>query len=525
MKFRRSLLACFSTFLISACATQAMLQATPQAASATAQAANAVFVMRHQGTPVSVETYARGRGTAAGTVAINEALEVSYEMELTGRQNASRVSWVAQRPDRPASPRTTFTMQLTAPLAAQSPQGGASNLPKQGAVPYLDSSVGLVEQLVRHARAVGGSRVEVPVYRLVDGRVLPAVVTFLRGTFAVVDVGGKIWRLVIDAEGRVQSGQLSEYGLTIERRASIPSDVRPIWAPNDTPQGASYSSLEVKVPTPEGHVLAGTLTLPDHRDGKVPAVILITGSGKNTRNQGSPPSMPFRQIADVLTSRGLAVLRVDDRGVGSSTGDPESSTTQDEARDIQAAISYIRSHRAIDKDRVGLVGWSEGGFIAPMLAAADPSIRAVALMNGGLSGREAAEYQIRYAVEQDSSILPDKKEEAIASTLRAQQNYPRAASIMDLDVSDLARQLKQPVLLLNGSNDRHVPPWSAARYVALIGAGGNQDVSSHLYPGLNHIMLPDPDGRAAGFAFLPSVRVPQEVLDTLAVWLTNRLTQ
>ncbi|MBA4159148.1 MAG: alpha/beta fold hydrolase [Gemmatimonadetes bacterium] len=525
MKFGKSLLACLSAAMLSACAALTISQATPQAASPAVQAADAVFVMRYQGVPVSVETYARGRGRAAGTVAINEALEVSYEMDLTERQNASRVTWVAQRPDRPLSSKTTFTMQLAATPGAPPPESAASNAPKQAAVPYLDSSVGLVEQLVRHARAVGGSRVEVPVYRLIDGRVLSAVVTFPGENSAFADVGGKVWRLIIDAEGRVQSGQLTEYGLTIERRASVPLDVRPIWAPNETPQGASYSAMEVKVPTPEGHVLAGTLTLPNRRNGKVPAVLLITGSGKNSRNQGSPPSMPFRQIADVLTSRGIAVLRVDDRGVGSSTGDAESSTTQDEARDIQAAVSYIRSHPAVDPDRVGLVGWSEGGFIAPMVAAADPSIRAVALMNGGLSGQEAAEFQIRYAVEQDSSIPPEKKEEAIASTLRAQQNHTRAASIMGLDVSDLARQLRQPVLLLNGSNDRHVPPWSAARYVALIREGGNQDVSSHLYLGLNHVMLPDPDGRVGGFAFLPSMTVPQDVLDTLAGWLTNRLTK
>jgi hypothetical protein len=276
----------------------------------------------------------------------------------------------------------------------------------------------------------------------------------------------------------------------------------------------------VRVPTAQGHIIAGTLTLPTKKSGaeKFPAMVLITGSGKNNRNNGNAPSIPFRQIADALARRGVAVLRVDDRGIGESAGNADTATTFDEADDIRSALGFLRRRSDIDPKRLGLVGWSEGGIIAPMIAASDSSLRGIALMCAPADGRETAEYQIRYAVEHHPNIVPEKREETIAAALAEAGDTPRARSLIGIDAFPFARKIKMPVLLLHGTTDRHVPPSSATRLAAAFRSNGNRDVTVRLFPNLNHVFLPDPDGRSGGWALLPSLRVPSEVLDALSNW-------
>jgi dipeptidyl aminopeptidase/acylaminoacyl peptidase len=118
----------------------------------------------------------------------------------------------------------------------------------------------------------------------------------------------------------------------------------------------------------DGVTLAGTLTTP-RSTGPSPAVLLISGSGPQDRDEALMGHKPFMVIADHLTRLGIAVLRVDDRGVGKSTGKFFESTSQDFAEDVLASIRFLRSHSAIDSKRIGLIGHSEGGMIAPMVAA------------------------------------------------------------------------------------------------------------------------------------------------------------
>src|SRR5262249_28093080 len=157
----------------------------------------------------------------------------------------------------------------------------------------------------------------------------------------------------------------------------------------------------VRIPSPLGHVLAGTLTIPSGRHD-VPAAVLITGLTPNNRNNGDPPWMPLRDLADALSRQGIAVLRVDDRGVGESTGDPTASTTFDEADDVTTEVAWLRARPGIDRRRIALVGYSEGGLIAPMVAARDSGIAAIVTLAGpGVPGLELARYQVEAAVVRD----------------------------------------------------------------------------------------------------------------------------
>ncbi len=127
--------------------------------------------------------------------------------------------------------------------------------------------------------------------------------------------------------------------------------------------------------------LAGTLSLPE-KHGQFPAVILITGSGPQNRNEELLGHKPFLVLADYLTKNGIAVLRFDDRGTALSTGDFKKATTFDFATDVEFAIKYLQTRKEIDKEHIGLIGHSEGGIIAPIVASKNKNIDFMVLMAG-----------------------------------------------------------------------------------------------------------------------------------------------
>jgi pimeloyl-ACP methyl ester carboxylesterase len=143
-----------------------------------------------------------------------------------------------------------------------------------------------------------------------------------------------------------------------------------------------YRSTDVKIEQDQDRItLAGTITMPEST-ASVPAVVLITGSGPQDRDETLMGHKPFLVLADALTRAGVAVLRLDDRGVGGSTGSLETATTVDLARDAAAAIDWLVKQPGIDPERIGLVGHSEGGLIAPMLAAARDDVAFMVLLAG-----------------------------------------------------------------------------------------------------------------------------------------------
>ncbi|MGB5553477.1 MAG: alpha/beta fold hydrolase, partial [Flavobacteriaceae bacterium] len=132
--------------------------------------------------------------------------------------------------------------------------------------------------------------------------------------------------------------------------------------------------------------LAGTLTLPK-KEGTFPVVILITGSGPQDRNEEIAGHKPFLVIADHLTKNGIGVLRYDERGVGESTGTFETATSADFAADVHSAITYLKTRTEIDPKKIGLIGHSEGGLIAPMVASESKDVDFIVLLAGpGLRG-------------------------------------------------------------------------------------------------------------------------------------------
>ena len=171
-------------------------------------------------------------------------------------------------------------------------------------------------------------------------------------------------------------------------RTAMAAAARAVEPDYSAPPDASFSAEDVTVKSRD-ITLAGTLLLPKNGKAPFPAVVTITGSGQQTRDEPIPiPGLekyrPFRQIAESLASQGIAVLRVDDRGIGKSSGRETllTVTTFDFADDTRAQVAYLRNRPDIDPKRIALVGHSEGGIIAPLVASTDPALAAIVLMAG-----------------------------------------------------------------------------------------------------------------------------------------------
>lgn len=427
-------------------------------------------------------------------------------------QSGIRESWIAMRDDGTATGSSTRVGQAGEELSKPTERAFGD-----GMIYWSDQIPSSVEQAVRRALALGRPRVWLDGASLYRDSHVPIEVERLDATDWVVTCNRKRYEVVSDAEGALLSATLPEYGVVIERVAGFKPDRYPAWSPYAAPPGSPYRAEDVRIRAPEGHVLAGTLTLPPGR-GPFPAAVMITGLSPHERNNGDPPWMPFRDIADALTRRGVAVLRVDDRGVARSTGDRASSTTFDEANDVRTEMRWLKDRRDVDPRRITLVGYSEGGLIAPMVAADDPTVAGLVTMAGpGVSGAEVARYQIEAAVVRDSSIAPADREAEIAKQL-ADTLTIRERSYLSIEPLGYARRVRCPALILHGGSDLHVPPRSAERLALAMRSNGNHDVTVRVFPGISHSFLPDPGGLSSGWAVLPGFMTSPDVLRAITDW-------
>jgi hypothetical protein len=295
------------------------------------------------------------------------------------------------------------------------------------------------------------------------------------------------------------------------------------------PVGAPYTAEQVVIPTPRGYTLAGTLTRPTGR-AKTPVVVTISGSGpqeRDSRISMVPNYALFRDIADSLGRRGMAVLRWDDRGVGASGGreSAQRGTSADVADDVRAIVAYLRSRADIDGTRIALVGHSEGGMVAPMVAVADPSVRAIALMAGpAYTGKRVSLQQNRELLA--ASSLTPRQRDSVLATIPAQldsagRTNPWLGFWFAHDPLPVARTVRQPVLILQGDTDRQVSPEQADTLAIAVRAGGNRRVTVRHFPATNHLFLPDSNGAFTRYAALKDTRVRREVLGALAEWMVT----
>lgn len=318
-----------------------------------------------------------------------------------------------------------------------------------------------------------------------------------------------------------------------------------------------------------GIQLAGTLTLPDE-NGTYPTVILISGSGPQNRDEEILGHKPFLVIADYLTKQGIGVLRFDDRGVGLSTGKHATATSADFASDVQAGIDYLKTRKGVDKSKIGLMGHSEGGLIAPMVAQQNSDVAFLVLLAalglpasdillkqieevGRIRGNSedliqedltlsAQAYQL-IVQENDEAVLKQKLSQLFAeaydnTTEEERQKAGKKEDFVAGQVQSLTspwfryflkhqpqavlNKVTCPVLALNGENDLQV---AATENLAAISSalqqGGNQQITVQEMKGLNHLFQHSSTGNPSEYRTIDETFAP-EALRLISNWILKQ---
>jgi pimeloyl-ACP methyl ester carboxylesterase len=353
--------------------------------------------------------------------------------------------------------------------------------------------------------------------------------------------------------------------LDLHRSTSPLKTEAPRRPQNPTPP-YPYQSIDLTYVNPLQHdTLAATLTIP-HGKGPFPAVLLITGSGPQDRDESLFGHKPFLVLSDYLTRHGIAVLRADDRGVGKSTGDFASATSADFATDALAGIALLKSRPEVDPHRIGLIGHSEGGLIAPMIAsgtvpaapsAPDKDIAFIVLLAGpgtpvidvlvtqkllisealgvpkDTADKDAAEERAMLQVvvsEKDPAVADRKLRAMLANQLSTAQIDPALKQLTSpwfryfiaYDPAPALRKVTCPVLALDGSKDLQIPPeQNLAAIAAALKAGGNTHVQTIEFPNLNHLFQTATTGSPSEYATIEETIAPI-ALTTITDWILKQ---
>lgn len=277
-----------------------------------------------------------------------------------------------------------------------------------------------------------------------------------------------------------------------------------------TPKGPfPYTTEEVTFTNAKaGATLAGTLTVP--KGGAKCVIIMVTGSGPENRDEEVAYHKPFAVIADRLARAGIATLRYDDRGVGQSVGgETKHTTSEDVAEDAIAGIEWLRAQKRFKK--VGLLGHSEGGLIAFMLAAQKKVDFIVSLAGPAVRGDSIMLYQAR------TSGNPFTKNITVENLRNMMKTNTWVSYFMDYDPTDNITNTKCPVLALNGSKDCQVPAAMNIPVLRRLLAKNKKAVVKE-YEGLNHMFQHCTTGRPDEYYTLEET-MSEEVLSDIVTWL------
>src|ERR1035437_4995388 len=374
-----------------------------------------------------------------------------------------------------------------------------------------------------------------------------------------------------DEVGNTIVGELTQAGTTLPLVLGWQKRASELPRPQEPQKPYPYRAEEVRYENKAGGVtLAGTLTIPTGQ-GSFPAALLISGSGPQDSAESLFGHKPFLVLADYLTRMGIAVLRVDDRGVGGSTGQTRTSTSEDLAGDVEAGVAFLKTRPEVDPAKIGLIGHSEGGIIAPMVAAQSAEIAYVVLMAGpGLPGEEililqgalvakaegksddqiaenrelqerifeiirsekdpqAAEARMRLTIKDGLTRLSAVDKEAASVTVEFVEAQVQAVQspwfrfFLTYDPRPALRKVKCPVLALNGEKDLQVP--ARENLAAIEGAlkvGRNPRMTVKELPKLNHLFQTSETGRISEYARNEETIAPI-ALELIGSWIKEQV--
>lgn len=359
----------------------------------------------------------------------------------------------------------------------------------------------------------------------------------------------------LNATGGELSGTWSGAPTHLTRLAAGASPAAGPHRPQTPHPPFPYAEIESRFASADGKAqLAGVVTLPPG-PGPFPAVALISGSGPQTRDEEIFGHKIYAVIADALSRRGIAVLRWDKRGLGQSTGDYKDATSADFAEDAEGAARWLRSRSEINPDRVGLLGHSEGGLIAPMVAGRDPKIAFVVLLagpavrgdqiileqgrliaaamgapNAVLDAQEGLQKRLFAAVAAapDTASADKAAREVLAQTPLSPDQIAAQARVaaspwfrwfLTYDPAPALKRLTIPTLALIGEKDLQVPP--DRNLPALKAAlAADPQVTVEAVPGVNHLFQTAKTGTPAEYVQIEETMAPA-VLARVGDWILH----
>jgi uncharacterized protein len=341
--------------------------------------------------------------------------------------------------------------------------------------------------------------------------------------------------------------------------------------PQEPKKPYPYKSEDVEFPNKKDNIeLAGTLTIPD-TGSNFTSVVLITGSGPQDRDETIMGHKPFLVLSDYLTRHGIAVLRFDDRGSGKSTGNFAEATTKDFVTDALSAVEYLKTRKEINPNKIGLIGHSEGGMIAPMAAVKSKDVAFIVLLAGpGIPGDSliilqtklileksgvTQEYinnqldllrQIHHIIktENDSSKVVQMLKKTFDNYLNKltdeEKKYPANSKaafgeqikillspwykyFISYDPKPVLEKVKVPVLAIDGSKDVQVPAKEDLKGIAdALSAGGNHDFEIDDLPNLNHLFQTAKTGLPSEYGKIQETLAPV-ALKTISDWILKTI--
>ena len=363
-----------------------------------------------------------------------------------------------------------------------------------------------------------------------------------------------------------QGGQ--EFPMNLSRKA-IEKEV--VKRPQEPLKPFSYYSEDVTFQNLKANItLAGTLTIPK-KEGVFPVVILISGSGPQNRDEELLGHKPFLVISDYLTKNGIAVLRYDDRGVGESKGDFKTATSADFATDVESAITYLKTRKEINKKEIGLVGHSEGGLIAPLVASKSKDVSFIVLLAGtGIQGDKllllqqeliakangASETDIKKSIQTNAKlfemVVQSHDNQKLKTDLKSKLNeiiendsttkIPNGMTkdqYISLQVDQIAspwmqyfmkynpeptlKKVKCPVLAVNGEKDLQVPPKENLTAIKnALEKGGDKNVTTIEFPNMNHLFQQCATGSPNEYATIEQTFSPT-ALKEITNWIKEQI--
>lgn len=512
--------------------------AAPTAAPHAAAITRGVFLLSSATDTISVERFERTATRIRGELLFKLADQRwTYTLELDpvdGHVTQMQTEFRLASTGVDAPPIQTGSLKFVGDSVFATTGSGPTSrfATPHGATPFVNPSFVMQEQIARMALMQGPDS-STPAFAVSGGSTFEVHVTRVGADSVVLEVGGIAMRTRMNAAGDLLGGTIPSQGLTLTRLADADASLFTSTGPDySAPAGAPYTAIEVSVPTRGAFNLAGTLTLPSAMKGRLPCIVTITGSGPEDRDERVPGVKGYRifeQIADALGRRGIAVLRLDDRGVGASGGRFRGSTSLDFADDIEDALAWLRKDARIDGSKLALVGHSEGGLIAPMVAVKDKRLRGIVLMAApAYTGRRIIEYQNGAAVDRGRPASPAARKSLLRRAMAEVDSIAKLDPWLDYflrhDPLAVAARVRAPVLVLQGETDQQVTAEQSTLLASAFRSGGNKAVELRRFADLNHLFLRDPSGDPLGYSRLPDTAVPAEVMQALASWLQSRFS-